>query len=57
MIIMDKGIIMIMGTDDVKNCHWVRAIKDEIRAKSADYGVYNESDDEFTHEIVRRAFH
>ena len=54
---MDKGIIMIMGTDDVKNCHWVRAIKDEIRAKSADYGVYNESDDEFTHEIVRRAFH
>ena len=53
MIIMDKGIIMIMGTDDVKNCHWVRAIEDEIKATKADHGVYNGEDDDFSHKIVR----
>ena len=52
MITMDKGIIMIMGTDDVRNCHWVRAIEDEIKARNVEYGIYNGDDDEFFHKIV-----
>ena len=42
MIILDKGIIMIMGTNDVYDCHWVHAVMKEIDTKKLNYGIYYE---------------
>lgn len=44
MLLMDKGIIMIMGTDDVKECHWVNAIEKEIELKEIDYKVFKNAE-------------
>ena len=53
MIIIEKGIILIMGTDDVNKCHWIKAIMDEIEYKKADVGIYDgKNDSELGNEIV-----
>ena len=40
MITMDKGIIIVMGTNDVFDCHWVKAIMTEINTKKIQYEVF-----------------
>ena len=37
MITIQKGIMLFLGTHDIYNCHWVDAVKTELKEKDQDY--------------------
>ena len=49
-MLLEKGIDMTLGTADIRRCHWIIDVIDELRLRGLNYEILKE---DFSKEDVR----